>query len=59
MNDRIDIVVTWVDGNDPVWRMEKETWMKKVSAEKSAVSHIRFESWDNLQYWFRDRKSVV
>ncbi len=53
MNDRIDIVVTWVDGNDPVWRMEKETWMKKVSAEKSAVSHIRFESWDNLQYWFR------
>lgn len=53
MNDQIDIVVTWVDGNDPVWRMEKEDWMKKVSAEESAVSHIRFESWDNLQYWFR------
>lgn len=54
MNSDIDIVVTWVDGNDPIWIREKENCKKKqpVYDEKS-VSNIRFESWDNLRYWFR------
>lgn len=54
MNHDIDIIVTWVDGSDPVWLKEKEKYLKihPVYEEKSD-SNIRFESWDNLQYWFR------
>lgn len=53
MNDRIDIVLTWVDGDDPNWKKEKEACSREQSIEKTSDSHIRFESWDNLQYWFR------
>lgn len=53
MNGKIDIVLTWVDGGDPKWRREKEMFLKGRQIEKGSDSHIRFESWDNLQYWFR------
>lgn len=53
MNGKIDIVLTWVDGNDPDWKKEKEDCLRKQNVEKISDSHIRFESWDNLQYWFR------
>lgn len=49
MNNRaIDLVLPWVDGNDPQWRAEKS----KYDAERKA-SDVRYESWDNLQYIFR------
>lgn len=51
-NDEIDIVIPWVDGSDPVWRAEKEKYMNAVT-DTEANSDIRFQSWDNLQYWFR------
>lgn len=47
-NDPIDLVLPWVDGNDPAWRAEKE----KYDIEHKA-SDVRFEPWDNLQYIFR------
>lgn len=54
MNSDIDIVITWVDGNDPDWLQEKEECLKKNQMpDEKSVSNIRFESWDNLQYWFR------
>ena len=53
MNDRIDIVLTWVDGDDPEWKKEMEACLKGRGVEAASHSHIRFESWDNLQYWFR------
>ena len=53
LNDKIDIILTWVDGNDPVWKKEKEACLLKEKAEEESNSNIRFESWDNLQYWFR------
>lgn len=54
MNQNIDIIVTWVDGNDPIWLEEKKRCLQKQNMyEKKSDSNIRFESWDNLQYWFR------
>lgn len=46
----IDFVVTWVDGNDPVWQAEKA----KYSPHKNEDNrNIRYRDWDNMQYWFR------
>lgn len=48
MENRIDLVLPWVDGNDPLWRAEKDKYDKNCKA-----SDVRYESWDNLQYIFR------
>ena len=53
MNGPIDIVVTWVDEKDPGWLAEKKRCLERRGAEAGSDSNIRFESWDNLQYWFR------
>lgn len=53
MNSPIDIVVTWVDGNDPAWLLEKKKCSGKQGIEEKSDSNIRFESWDNMHYWFR------
>ena len=45
-NYPIDFVVTWVDGNDPVWQAEKA----KYSLSKNADNrNVRFRDWDNMQ----------
>jgi len=49
-NNKIDIVIIWVDGNDPEWQKTK----KKYSPNNSDDSRtIRYREWDNLQYIFR------
>ena len=53
MNDKIDIVIPWVDGSDSNWLEEKEKWEKKLNPDKDANSVNRYQSWDNLQYLFR------
>lgn len=48
--EKIDFVVTWVDGNDKNWIEEKE----KYSANKSAdASKYRYRDMGHLKYWFR------
>lgn len=49
-NYPIDFVVTWVDGNDPVWQAEKAKYQVNVSNDDR---NIRDREWDNLQYFFR------
>lgn len=49
MNTEIDFVVTWVDGNDPAWRKQKNEY-SEVSGDKADV---RYRDWDTLRYWFR------
>ncbi|MBQ3969978.1 MAG: Stealth CR1 domain-containing protein [Clostridia bacterium] len=51
MNDPIDFVIIWVDGNDPRWRAEKSKYDTNVSGNSN--SEVRYRDWDNLQYWFR------
>lgn len=54
-NGLIDIVLPWVDGSDPVWRKERDFWRKELgdAVDESANTEIRYQNWDNLQYWFR------
>ena len=46
--DKIDFVITWVDGNDEKWLAEKQ----KYSNVKGDASKNRFREYDNLQYLF-------
>lgn len=48
---KIDIVVPWVDGNDPNWLREKAKYKADLSYN-SATSN-RFRDWDLMRYWFR------
>lgn len=49
--DQIDIVVTWVDGNDPEWQARYRQYNQNV--EEGGESLIRFRDWGLLKYWFR------
>lgn len=50
MQDRIDFVIIWVDGNDPAWQAQKRQYRPDVQVDDR---QIRYQDWDNLQYWFR------
>ncbi len=50
MDEKIDFVIIWVDGNDPEWQKEKN---KYNATSKTGDNSIRFRDWDNLNYWFR------
>lgn len=47
---QIDIVITWVDGNDPVWRADKEKYQEAKSGD---TRDSRYREWGFLPYWFR------
>ena len=49
INEKIDFVILWVDGNDEKWLEEKE----KYSNVKGDSSKNRFRDYGNLQYLFR------
>lgn len=49
--EQIDFVIIWVDGGDPVWRAEKNRYLREATG-KDAGDH-RYRDWDNLRYWFR------
>ncbi len=46
--DRIDFVITWVDGSDPVWQAEKAKCRPSGDTRL-----IRYRDWGTLPYWFR------
>lgn len=45
----IDIVIPWVDGNDPLWLQEKS----RFSVNRCDARVNRYRDWGNLQYLFR------
>lgn len=50
----IDIVITWVDGNDPEWQRERMKYYSSCTGEEENASvNMRYRDWDNLQYIFR------
>ena len=53
MNSKIDLVIPWVDGNDPEWQVLKNTYMESENLREIGDPGIRYQSWDNLQYIFR------
>lgn len=56
-NEKIDIVVLWVDGSDPAWQKEKETYElleKGEQVELSADTRVqRYRDFGLMPYWFR------
>ncbi len=51
--NKIDFVITWVDGSDPAWAAEKNKRLRNADADKVDVRKRRFRDWDNLVYLFR------
>ena len=47
----IDIVVLWVDGNDPEWQAQKAKYQGKTLNDSNSVN--RFRDWGLMPYWFR------
>jgi hypothetical protein len=50
VENKIDFVILWVDGNDPAWISEKKMYEAGVQDDDRGQ---RYRNWDNLQYWFR------
>ena len=51
-NKPIDIVISWVDGNDREWVREKDKYLSDKT-DLGANSSIRYEDWGNLHILFR------
>ena len=52
--DKIDIVIPWVDGSDDAWRKVKDEWaVKEGLSSVSDSSDARFRDWDIIKYFFR------
>lgn len=51
--NKIDIILPWVNGDDPVWQEERRKAEIGKNIIRKANSNLRYESWDNLQYVFR------
>lgn len=49
----IDIVVTWVDGDDPQWRRSRAAHRTDSRVSREGTSEVRFRDWGALRYWFR------
>ena len=53
--EKIDFVITWVDGSDPEWQADKQKYEKGIvesSIEANAECRYRADS-ELLRYWFR------
>jgi hypothetical protein len=54
---KIDFVITWLDGNDPQWRTQKEAYYKSTRMHEikgdDANAECRYRDMDSLRYWFR------
>lgn len=53
MAQDIDIVVTWVDMNDPIWKAEFKKYSNNPANEENGVIDARFRDYGFLKYWFR------
>ncbi len=49
----IDFVITWVDGNDPEWKAEKEKYMEVENAPLQDISDSRYRPSGSLKFLFR------
>ncbi len=50
-SNNIDVIITWVDGNDPKWKQEFLKY--KPHNGEDEVSVQKFRDWDTLRYVFR------
>ena len=67
--EAIDFVITWVDGNDPRWKAEKDKYEKMMFPAKSSPVEIvssddanddcRYRDSGLFNYWFRSVESFA
>lgn len=50
MENKIDFVLTWVDGSDEEWLKQRRQYQPGKGADDT---ECRYRDWENLQYWFR------
>lgn len=50
MENKIDFVMIWVDGNDVNWQKEKAKYTPNKTSDDSPT---RYRDWETLKYWFR------
>ena len=54
MVEKIDFVVAWVDGNDPVWRKKKAQYDGTINTSKEGMNSDKaYREWGTFKYWFR------
>ncbi len=53
MQQEIDFVITWVDGNDPEWQREFHRCKVDVGKEPVDISPTRYQDWELLPFLFR------
>lgn len=51
--DKIDFVVTWVDGADKTWQNKRNKFAKDSCYEKGMSSDKAYRDWGTFKYWFR------
>jgi len=52
--NKIDFVVTWVDGSDPIWREKKAKYDGSVNTSKNSMNSDKaYREWGTFKYWFR------
>ncbi|TLG81047.1 stealth family protein [Vagococcus zengguangii] len=53
--DKIDFVITWVDGSDKHWIKKKKMYDPNINVnENNEVSgEVRYRDWELLKFWFR------
>lgn len=51
MENKIDAIITWVDGGDPVWQKELNNYRSPIGGDESKAQ--KFRDWDTLRYIFR------
>ncbi len=51
MKEKIDFVITWVDGNDPKWLEEQRRYLKE--SDLPGNQKYRYRDMGTLRYWFR------
>ena len=47
---QIDIVIAWVDGDEPLLKQKRARYQKTTSAASDAISSTRFASNDEIYY---------
>ncbi|MCH5225149.1 MAG: Stealth CR1 domain-containing protein [Muribaculaceae bacterium] len=49
----IDIVVTWVDMNDPQWKKDFAQYSHQPGIEDNGINQVRFRDYGLFRFWFR------
>lgn len=52
MNQPIDFVIMWVDGNDQDWRKKKREYSNSITSQVDD-SEERYRDWNNLELWIQ------